>query len=156
DAGAWWATGRRAGRDCATPCSLLPRAVGGRVLGIAVRGAGDLGEVDLPGGGGGLVLLAPVVGQHVVEHVVDGHSAQQTAVLVDHGDRDQVVGGHLAGDGGQRHGRRHRDPVRVEDLAHGPVGTLPQQLLEVDDPQQLPGGSLQRRAAHVHRRGERG
>ena len=44
-------------------------------------------------------LVAPVLGQHVVEQVVDGDRAEQAAVLVDDRRGDQVVrrqvGGHL-------------------------------------------------------------
>src|SRR3954471_4070553 len=46
--------------------------------------------------------LAPVLGQQVVEHVVDAHRADQPALLVDHGRSDQVVGREVAGDLAQR------------------------------------------------------
>src|SRR3954466_1400964 len=46
--------------------------------------------------------VAPVVGQQVVEDVVPAHRADQPALRVDHRRGDQVVGGEVAGDLGQR------------------------------------------------------
>src|SRR3954471_22067855 len=40
--------------------------------------------------------VAPVVGQQVVEHVVDAHRADQPALVVHDGSGDQVVGGEVA------------------------------------------------------------
>ena len=60
--------------------------------------------------------LAPVVGQQVVEHVVDAHRADQAALGVDDRGGDQVVGGEVAGDLGQRRLRAQRFEV-VEDAA---------------------------------------
>src|SRR5690606_31437195 len=36
---------------------------------------------------GDVVVLAPVLGQHVVEHVVDAHGPEQTTLGVEHGER---------------------------------------------------------------------
>src|ERR1035437_3898805 len=39
----------------------------------------------------------PAVGQQVVEQVVDGHGAQQVALVIDDGAAHQVVGGEVSG-----------------------------------------------------------
>src|SRR5262245_16468510 len=41
-----------------------------------------------------VIVLPPVLGQQVIEQIVDGHSAHQTVVFVNNGHGDQVVGGH--------------------------------------------------------------
>src|SRR6478609_11800384 len=43
-----------------------------------------------------VVPLAPVVREHVVDDVVDGHGTEQVSVLVHDGERDQVVGREVA------------------------------------------------------------
>ena len=43
------------------------------------------------------VVLAPVVRQQVVEHVVDGHGAEQASAVIDDRRRDQVVGREVGG-----------------------------------------------------------
>ena len=49
--------------------------------------------------------VAPVLGQQVVEQVVDGHRAEQAAVVVEHGGGDEVVRREVAGDLLERGGR---------------------------------------------------
>src|SRR4051812_34277741 len=46
--------------------------------------------------------LAPVLGQQVVEHVVDGDRAEQVVGVVDDGYGDEVVGREVGGHLGQR------------------------------------------------------
>src|SRR5215207_2686214 len=83
--------------------------------------------------------LAPVVGQQVVEHVVDAHRAHQAALVVYHGRRDQVVGGEVTGDLGQRRLRPQRLEV-VEDAAHQAGRRFAEQPLDVRQAQVAPGG----------------
>ena len=100
-------------------------------------------------------LLAPVVGQHVVDDVVDGDGAEQVAVLVDDGQRDQVVRREVAGDLLQRRLRAERLELVVDDAGHQRRRRLAQQPLEVGDAEVAAGRRLQRRAADVDLRGQR-
>src|SRR6476661_9673475 len=74
--------------------------------------------------------LAPVVGQQVVEDVVDADRPHQPALRVDHRCRDQVVGGEVAGHLGQRRLRAQWLEV-VEDAADQAGRWLAEQALDV-------------------------
>src|SRR3954464_10058823 len=97
--------------------------------------------------------LAPVVGQQVVEHVVDADGAHQPALRVDHRGRDEVVGGEVAGDLGQRRLRPEGVEV-VEDAAHQTGRWFAEQPLDVREAQIAAGGSGRRWPAHVHLTGQ--
>ena len=79
---------------------------------------------------GGHALVPPVVGQQVIEHVVDGHRAEQVVLVVDDRCAHQVVGREEPGDVGQRGIRRqvrHLGVQRAGDqferrLAEQPLG----------------------------------
>src|SRR3954451_19620802 len=74
--------------------------------------------------------LAPVVGQQVVQDVVDADRPDQPALRVDDRGGDQVVGGEVAGHLGQRRLRPQRVEV-IEHPAHQAGRRLPQQPLDV-------------------------
>src|SRR5580704_3536282 len=55
---------------------------------------------DVPGAGAGWsggLPPTPAFGQGDLEHVIDGDDADQAALIVDHGDGDEVVVGHQDG-----------------------------------------------------------
>lgn len=126
--------GARAARHGARP--RRARAV---ALLRAVSHASPLGGVEL--------RLAPVLGQQVVEDVVDGDRAQQRAAVVHDGRGDHVVRGEERGDGGQRGLRGQRRQVVVHDRGDQGEGRVPQQPLEVHRAQVLAGRRLVGRPA---------
>src|SRR3954451_13800162 len=74
--------------------------------------------------------LAAVVGQEMVEDVVDADRPDQPALGVHHGGRDQVVGGEVAGDLGERSLGAERIEV-VEHSAHQGGRRFAEQPLDV-------------------------
>ena len=100
-------------------------------------------------------MLAPVLGQQVVQDVVHGHHAEQAPHLVDDGQRDEVVRRQPAGDLVERGVGADRVDVGVDDAADGLVRRLPQHPLDVHHPQEPPGGGLQRWPAHEDGGGQR-
>ena len=75
--------------------------------------------------------VAPALGQHVVEHVVDRDGAEQAALVVDDGRGDQVVGrqvrGHLVQEASGRSGSIESSRAAGDQGG----GRLAQQALEV-------------------------
>src|SRR3954451_16568673 len=71
---------------------------------VVRRGSRAIGHTDLSrlvaGPLDDVALVAPVVGEQVVENVVHGDRAQQVVVLVDHRGGDHVVGRQVVGDRG--------------------------------------------------------
>src|SRR5687768_14719753 len=84
-------------------------------------------------------LLAPVVGEDVVQDVVHGHRAEQPPVLVDDRDAHEVVRRQHAGDLAEGRVGRQRLDLLVEDRTDGAVRWLAQQPLDVDHPE-VPAG----------------
>src|SRR3954452_25637699 len=112
----WTARNRPVPRKRAMPSAKLPTASGlsrRKLPRLRVRPRGTsrrwLSATAGP--------VAPVIGQQVVEDVVDAHRAPEPALRVDHRRGDQVVGGEVPGDLGQRSLRPQRLEV-VEDAAH--------------------------------------
>src|SRR5699024_7953912 len=95
-------------------------------------------------------VLAPVLREDVVEDVVDGDRAEQVLLLVHHRGGDEVVRRERAGDATERLlGTKGVDRL-VDVAADALVRGLTEEPLDVDHPEVLPRGGLQRGAADVH------
>src|SRR5215217_3471269 len=97
----WTARNRPVPRNRAIASAKLPTASGlSRTklvrLRVRPRGTSSRGASATP------CPLAPVVGEQVVEDVVDADRPDEPALGVDDRGRDQVVGGEVAGHLGQR------------------------------------------------------
>ena len=105
-----------------------------------------------------VVGLAPVLGQQVVEHVVDGHHPEQSLLGVDDGQRD--AGCSVARHAGHRQQRGvHGDglDVRVDDRAERARAAASAACRwKCTTPMNRPVGGLQRRRRDAHRDAERG
>ena len=93
-----------------------------------------------------IVVRAPVVGQQVVEHVVDADRADEAPRLVDDRQRDEVVAREHARDLGGGCRRGHRVERVVDDRAEPLVRGIAQHPLEVHGAEQPPGRRLVRAA----------
>src|SRR3954452_2637730 len=134
----WTARNRPVPRKRAMPSAKLPTASGlsrRKLPRLRVRPRGTsrrwLSATAGP--------VAPVIGQQVVEDVVDAHRAHETALRVDHRRGDQVVGGEVPGDLAQRSLRPERLEV-VEHTADQAGRWLAEQSLDVRQPQVAAGG----------------
>ena len=95
--------------------------------------------------------VPPVVGQQVVEHVVDGDGAEQVVLVVDDRRADQVVRREVAGDLGQRGVRATAAPSRCRSTPADQLERrLAQQPLDVHAAQVAAGRVSLRRAADEH------
>ena len=129
----------------ALPCGA--GRCGGGARASATAGARSRVRHDL------VALLAPVLGEDVVEHVVDGHRAEQPAVVVD--DRQCRRGCRWPGSGSPARASRVGRPAARSSLsridADRGVRRLTEQSLDVDDAEVATGGRLERRPADVDR-----
>ena len=102
-----------------------------------------------------LALLAPVLGQQVVQHVVDADGADQAVVLVDNRCCYEVVGREVAGDSAAAGVSGDSGSMSVSAIAadEGRRG-LAQQPLDVRDAEVAPGRGLVGRPADVDLAGQ--
>jgi hypothetical protein len=98
--------------------------------------------------------VPPVLGQQVVEQVVDRDGAEQATVVVDDRSGHQVVGGQVARHVLEAGGCPETLGVGVEGGTHEGGRRLPQQPLDVGDADQSTGRWLERRTDDVHNRGQ--
>ena len=84
------------------------------------------------------------------------HRTDEPAVVVDDGQRDEVVGGEGAGHLLEGVARDHRVDLLVDDRPDRGVRRLAEQALDVHEAEVATGGHLERRPADVDHRGERG
>src|ERR1700712_3024511 len=90
----------------------------------------------------------PVVGQQMIQHVIDGHRPEQMLLVVDHRRAHQVVGREEARDLGQTGVGGHACHVLVDRAGDEVERRLPQQTLGVDAAEIAPGrGGLWRGAS---------
>ena len=92
----------------------------------------------------------------MVEHVVDGHRAEQVPRAVDDRARHQVVGREVAGDPGERRVRGQRRQLVVQHPGDQLERGLPQQPLGVHAAEVAAGRGLGRGAADEHHARQRG
>src|SRR4051794_21603119 len=86
--------------------------------------------------------LAPVFGQQVVEHVVDGHRAEQVVSVVHDRNGDEVVGRQVGRDLRQGDVRPEWVDVPVGHAGDERTWWLAQQSLDVRDAEELAGGRV--------------
>ncbi len=104
----------------------------------------------------GFLALPPVVREQMVEHVIDGHRAQQVVFCVDHRTADQIVGSEVSGDRRQRVLGAQAGQIGVHNAADQCGGWLAQQSLQVHAAQIASRRRRGRRPRHEHQRGQRG
>src|SRR5690606_40700575 len=92
------------------------------------------------------VGVAPVLREQVVQDVVHADGAEEAALVVDDGQRGEVVGGQQPGDLADVVVRADRLDVDVEQRAQLHGRRFAQRPLDMDDAEQLARRGLQRRA----------
>src|SRR5674476_429407 len=97
----------------------------------------------------------PVLGQHVVEHVVDGHGSEQVLLGVDDRNHQHVVRREVSADRRQLRRREEWPQLVVDERRHQRGGGFPQQPLQMYTTDVAACRRLQRGSAHEHHSGER-
>src|SRR3954471_21540831 len=103
----------------------------------------------------GMVVLPPVLRQQVIQYVVHGHRAEQPALVVEYRRRYQVVRRQVLADRLQTVVRPQPVQIGVDRGRHQLRRWFAQQSLDVADPDEPSGRSLQRRTTDVDHRGQR-